>query len=1170
MGRAGHPQRAARSLFVLITLLIGARAEAITLTAGPTVTVGSVQVTVTWKTDLSGTTEVAYGPSSAANFAAYPNTSSFTSLAGLSHSRSLTLSPGTYFFRVKSDDGLGAAVESAEGSFTVLPFSDVTPISRYGVGDSPASSVQTLVRSGSTLWLGGFFTQSGPRLGSGLKTDALTGALLPGQPQVVGVINTVVPDGAGGFFIGGMFNQVGAYARGTLAHILPDGGVDPDWAATTNGRVSALAMYGSTLYVGGSFSTANGTPSLGLVAFDAATGTRLPLPSATIVEAMTVSGTTLFLGGNFSSVDGQPRNRVAAIDLMTGTVLPLAPSVNGVVYSLVAEPPNLYLGGEFTTVNSVSRARAAAVAIADGSLQSWDPNVPAGRVYALAHRSGNIYLGGDFTTVQGSARNHFAVVDTSGALQPTVLNASSPVRGLTLSGTTLYVVGGFSVFGGQARPGGAAVDLTSPTVLSWQPRVPETVYTVAVQGGVAYLGGSFVVAAGATQANLLGIDTQTDSVLPLPWSTLGNVDVLAHGSGTVFAGGSFAQANSQPRQRLAAFDEATGALLPWQPSANSTVTALTVSGTTVFLGGVFTTINGQTRNRAAAVDTSGTLLSFHPNLNGGVSDIKVVGTTVYLAGDFTPVGGQARSYVAAVDLNGTLLPWNPVVDGPVRALIVLDDRIYLGGLFTTVNGQPRSNAAAVDTSGALLAWNPSATSQVSRLARFGREVLVGGNFQSIGGASRRYLCAVDSLTGATLPWNPLTGSLNFIPVRALAADCAAGLVDVAGQLDAFNTVPVGKVGTFSRACERAPNIRTLAVTGPASTSATLSGEALSNGLATTGYFRLGTSNPGTCSDSFGTRVPASGGAAVSADDLRHTFSLDATGLSAGTSYYFCAAATNGAGTFFGAPLTFTTASTAGFVVSGYPSPSRAGTPESFTVTAVDGFGATITTYSGTVSFTSSTDTSATLPANTTLTNGTATLSATFFKTGVHSLTATDAAEPTLTGTQNGINIQPGPPQKFQLTGVPNTLQAGVATSPTVEVLDAYDNRATDYLGQVTFSSSDAAASLPSPTTFTAGDNGQRLFASALQFATPGTHWVTVTDGTLTFTLTNIEVTVAPSTPGTPGGTPPPQAPTVPEALAPLRLRVACGCQSGGEAASGWAFALLALALLRRARRTPSS
>lgn len=72
------------------------------------------------------------------------------------------------------------------------------------------------------------------------------------------------------------------------------------------------------------------------------------------------------------------------------------------------------------------------------------------------------------------------------------------------------------------------------------------------------------------------------------------------------------------------------------------------------------------------------------------------------------------------------------------------------------------------------------------------------------------------------------------------------------------------------------------------------------------------------------------------------------------------------------------------------------------MTALDQFNNTATGYAGTVHFTS-TDGLATLPANSTLTNGVGTFSATLRTAGNQTITATDTVTASITGTSNGIS-----------------------------------------------------------------------------------------------------------------------------------------------------------------------
>jgi len=84
-----------------------------------------------------------------------------------------------------------------------------------------------------------------------------------------------------------------------------------------------------------------------------------------------------------------------------------------------------------------------------------------------------------------------------------------------------------------------------------------------------------------------------------------------------------------------------------------------------------------------------------------------------------------------------------------------------------------------------------------------------------------------------------------------------------------------------------------------------------------------------------------------------------------------------------------------FSISG-PASSGAGFAFSLTVTARDAENKLAATYSGTVQFTSS-DSAAVLPANSKLTNGTGTFSATLASAGFQTITATDTASASLNG-----------------------------------------------------------------------------------------------------------------------------------------------------------------------------
>ena len=103
-----------------------------------------------------------------------------------------------------------------------------------------------------------------------------------------------------------------------------------------------------------------------------------------------------------------------------------------------------------------------------------------------------------------------------------------------------------------------------------------------------------------------------------------------------------------------------------------------------------------------------------------------------------------------------------------------------------------------------------------------------------------------------------------------------------------------------------PTVVTTAAADLTSSTATINGSADPNGAATTGYFRFSTTDPGTCNDSFGTRAPATGGTDLGSGRGSSVYSENLTGLTAGTTYYYCAIAQNSVGTSLGSVSSFTT------------------------------------------------------------------------------------------------------------------------------------------------------------------------------------------------------------------------------------------------------------------------
>jgi len=195
-----------------------------------------------------------------------------------------------------------------------------------------------------------------------------------------------------------------------------------------------------------------------------------------------------------------------------------------------------------------------------------------------------------------------------------------------------------------------------------------------------------------------------------------------------------------------------------------------------------------------------------------------------------------------------------------------------------------------------------------------------------------------------------------------------------------------------------------------------------------------------------------------------------------------------------------------FTVSA-PSSATAGTAFNFTVTALDQFNNTATGYGGTVHFTSTdSGVGVTLPADTTLSSGTRTLSATLVTVGSRSITATDTGNSSITGTSNTVPVSSAGATHYSVAA-PSSAIAGASSNFTVTALDAFNNVVTGYAGTVRFSSTDGSASLPGNSGLTGGVG---TFSATLRIV--GNQTITATDNansSITGTSGNINVIAAP-------------------------------------------------------------
>ncbi len=206
-----------------------------------------------------------------------------------------------------------------------------------------------------------------------------------------------------------------------------------------NGVVWDQVVVGNRVYATGKFTSArpagaaagtNETARSNILAYDITTGALVTswAPSLNAQgRAITASadGSTIYVGGDFTSVSGVTRNRVVALNASTGAVVTgFNANANSWVNDLEVSGTTLYLGGAFTVVGNQGRSRLASVSASTGAVTSWAPTADAEvRTLTVPAGSGKVVVGGHFATVNGSTQKGMTAINaSSGALMSWPVN----------------------------------------------------------------------------------------------------------------------------------------------------------------------------------------------------------------------------------------------------------------------------------------------------------------------------------------------------------------------------------------------------------------------------------------------------------------------------------------------------------------------------------------------------------------------------------------------------------------------------------------------------------------------------------------------------------------------------------------------------------------------------
>ena len=587
------------------------------------------------------------------------------------------------------------------------------------------NAVYALAIRGSDLYVGGSFTQAGGApanhvaLWNGNNWASLGVATSNG---VNSRVNALAVSG-GDLYAGGEFNQAGGVPANRVARwdgsVWGSLGSGIDNGANYSG-VNALAVSGGDLFVGGSFTRAGGFPinnvalwhNNGWIGLGGGNSNGV----AGVVRSLAASGNDLYVGGDVFSAGGIPVKYVAH---WTGNGwVGLGSGVNSnTIYALLLSDNSLYAGGSFTQAGGATAHR-----MARWNGVTWSPLAGGfgqgvnGRIFALAVSGGNTYVAGEFTQAGGVGANRVACWNGS-----TWTNLGSgigdrsydSVNNFAIFGNDLYVGGSFQLAGGVS-----ANNIARWNGSSWASlgngvgngvSVNGQVRALAVSGSDLYVGGGFSEAGGLVANQIARWNGSA-------WASLGtgsgnglngSVNALKTSGSDLYVGGNFTQAGGASANNVAQWNGSSWSSLGSGIGDGvifSYVAALAIAGSDLYVGGKFTRAGGLMANRVARWNGSvwSSLGSGVANgVDGDVRALTLSGGNLYVGGEFIRAGGTS-SFVNRLAVwngsnwaslgtgNGNGLSGNPSY---VSSLVSSGDGLYVGGEFGIAGGQLSVNVA---------------------------------------------------------------------------------------------------------------------------------------------------------------------------------------------------------------------------------------------------------------------------------------------------------------------------------------------------------------------------------------------------------------------------------------------------------------------------------------------
>lgn len=650
--------------------------------------------------------------------------------------------------------------------------------------------VECMATHGDSLFIGGPFTEVARPLCYATLLSQQDGGVVSFGNRPNGGVSAIIPDGNGGFYLGGGFTKYAYTDVPGVLHLDASGALLP-WLPNAPGYygTTCMALSDDQLFI-------SNYNSVTAVSITSGSNIGWDLEFSGNVRTMAVRSGVLYLGGDFTNVGGQSRNRLAAVDAATGAVLPWQVNCDNNVECMLAEASGLVIGGAFTTLSGFFRDHIAQLDYATGIPNAWDPG-PNGQVRTLLSRNDTLYLGGYFTNLAGQDREGLAALLLStGEALPWVPAAEGDPKSLSYWNGKIHMTGITSI-NGVPRDQVAVVDAVSGALDPWTMDLdPDgTIQVIAANDELVIVGGGYARSNVTTRTGFAALDMSTAGLLPWAPPVLGDGSSALYALHVVdnklFLGGTITEVDGIEREHLACIDLSTHQVTPWSPSPSGVIYTIDSHNGRLYIGGSFGTVAGMPRSDVASFDlASMSLTAWVVDLNGVQRAIAFMDERVYL-----------EFYEIRVfdEITGLEIPFmTGSMNGNVYDMEVHNGLLYFVGSLTQVYGEPRYNAAACDAmTGALSDWDPSpfGTSpcavavDANSYANF-----IGGSIPNIGGIGGPWsgsIVALDGTIGAPIG-DP--ESFNLYGVKRLQVNDT--LIIAGGTFDEVEGYPRQGIALF--------------------------------------------------------------------------------------------------------------------------------------------------------------------------------------------------------------------------------------------------------------------------------------------------------------------------------------------------------------------------------------